>query len=121
STPTVLAIPDNVRHIDRVWYNVSKEPGEVKYRELHYVCPEDFVVRFGTKGDTRQLVSYGDVSFYVSNDRMPSFYTSFNDKDIVCDSFDSDIETTLTSSRAKVYASVVPEFIVDDGHVPDLP
>lgn len=122
SQPTRLVLPERTRHLKKLWYNVSDEAGKVKNREIKYVCPEDFICRFGTPGDTRQLVTTPEgISFYVFNDRMPSFYTSFDDRVLYLDSFDSSVETTLTSSRAVAFANVLPELIVEDEHVPDLP
>lgn len=122
ANPTMLTLPDSVRFTKGVWYNTSTESGKVRRHQLCYLCPEDFLRRCGTYGSDRLLVTAAEgMSFYVDQNRMPSVYTSFNDKDIYCDSYDQDIETTLTSARASALVSIIPELILEDDFTPDLP
>lgn len=120
--PTLLTLPDNVRFLHTLWYNSSTETGVTRNRELIYMEPDDFLRTRGVYAADRQLVTTPEgVSFYVDTKRMPAVFTSFNDKDLYCDAFDSSIESTLTSSRASARVTIIPELIVADDHIPDLP
>ncbi len=123
SQPTKFTLPSNLRHLLNVWYNVASG-GDVSRRELKYVEPADFLNRYGSGSAAtgKQLVTLPtQIQFYVRNDKMPSFYTSFDDKTIHCDAYDSAQETTLTSARVSAFALTNPVFTVADTFVPLLP
>jgi hypothetical protein len=51
----------------------------------------------------------------------PSFWTSFDDDYIVCDSYDAQVDDTLQSSKTQVLAYMEPLWVHNDTAVPDLP
>lgn len=121
--PTSFAIPSGLRHLRNVWYNVH-ESGGVARRELKYFEPTDFLTRFGSGGPqaNKQLVTLpGQIQFYVRNDMMPHYYTSFDGVSLVCDSFDSAVESTLQAVKISAYGVGTPAFTVQDDFVPKLP
>ena len=61
------------------------------------------------------------VELLIVNDKNPEYFTSFNDKDVVFDSYDSDINETLVASKTQAVGYVIPTFELTDTHVPDLP
>lgn len=120
--PTKFVIPTGLRRLTKLWYNVSTT--SVSRRELCYVEPEDFLSRLAS-GDTaanKMLVTDGSqLQFYVRNDRMPSLYTTFDDRAVWCDAYDAAVETTLQSSKISAWGVVIPSLVVADDTVPDLP
>lgn len=123
TTPTQFTIPENVKYIVDLKYNIS-EVGSWKPRDLEYLEPQDFLSRFGN-GETNSdmtLVSYGSlVKFFVNEQRWPQFWTSFDDSVIVMDAFNSNFESTLTSARIGAWGIVIPEFTISDSFVPLIP
>ena len=61
------------------------------------------------------------ITFTIRNDQSPTYYTSFNDVDLIFDSYDSAIDDTLQQSKIQVYAYVIPIWVHEDNAYPDLP
>jgi len=121
--PTTFTIPSGLRHLTKVWYNVSTDGG-MERRELKFIDPETFLSTYvaGAAGADKLLVNEGtQLQFYIRTDRMPSVYTSFDDKRIYCDSIDLSIDTTLVTSKISGYGVVIPVFDIDNGFTPVLP
>lgn len=120
--PTSFAIQGSVKFIHYVAYNVADDGSDAEYRNLKYLEPVEFLRKYNVPGDDRLLVNIDDkVSFYVGTNKQPEWFTSFGDDDIVCDSYDSDIDSTLTSTKVNVYANTIPDFEVEDSFTPDIP
>lgn len=119
--PTRVKIPDSVKRVTYLSYDVSSSILNPEYRELHYLDPIDFVKRFNQGGDDRQLVLVDSFKFYVHTNRQPEYWTSFDDELIHLDAFDSAVDSTIISNKLAVYGTVIPEFTVEDAFIPDLP
>lgn len=122
-SPTSYTIPDDVKLIERITYNVSETGGYTK-RELCYVEPETFLERCQASEDSadHQVVTLGNkVKFYVATNRWPSIWTSFDDTTVVMDAVHLDFETTLTTTKISGYGIVIPAFTVSDEFEPPLP
>lgn len=122
SAPTKLIMPEDLTNLLNLWYNIS-ESGYEK-RELCWVEPDEFVRMFGDVSSTTNqlLISAGNnIQFYVKTNEMPRYWTTFDDENIFCNAYDSDIESTLTGSRVLAHGVTVPTFTVSDNFVPDLP
>ncbi|MDY0087121.1 MAG: hypothetical protein RBS78_00985 [Coriobacteriia bacterium] len=120
--PTRFDAPQGLRKLSNLWYNVS-ESG-VSRRELKYVDPVEFLNRLasGDAESNKVLTTYGtQLQFYVRNDRMPTFYTTFDDRRVFLDSYDASVEATVQGNRVSAWGVVIPDFVVEDGHTPDLP
>ena len=51
---------------------------------------------------------------------MPDYYTSFDDRYLCFDSYDSSIDTTLQTSKTMVLGVKLPSFTMVDGATPDM-
>jgi hypothetical protein len=60
------------------------------------------------------------ISLAIFNDRMPTYYTSFDDLHVVLNAYDAAIDTTLQESKTMAYGTVYPTFTIADNFVPDL-
>ena len=102
SSPTQFSIDSSTRSIDWLRYNTATDGSEYNPRNLTYIEPEEFVLRFsgGIDSTTHTLVTVGSkIRFYAANNRMPEYWTSFDDETIYMDAYDSDVESTLTTAR----------------------
>ena len=101
-------------------YNIDEVTG-TNYREVKFIEPGDFVTR---NVDTSNTLIVPDVQagteLIIRNDRMPSFYTSFDDEHIVMDAYKSSVESTLQNSKTQAYGVVYPTFTISDTFTPDL-
>jgi len=120
SYPTHLSLPDTVRRMDTFWYNVSTDGG-VEFRELKWIDPERFLKLHVESTDTTQISDKNSGSIYlVRNDKMPDYWTSFDNYYIVLDSHDSTVDTTVQASKSRVLGSIFPSFTISDSFIPDL-
>lgn len=124
--PTHMSVPENVKELCFVNYNVVKS-GEtrLKYRPIRYVDNESFLRRcngLNTDSDNVDIiVDPTGVQLAIRNDIHPSCFTSFDDETLVFDSYDSSVDSTLQASKVQAMAYVTPDWSQIDSFVPDLP
>lgn len=122
--PTHVTMKDEVSHIWEVEYNISKDNNTV-YELVRYVEPDLFLRKANTllttSVNTLSVVDASGAEFFVRNDAAPTYYTSFNDRELVFNSFDEDKGNTLLSGSLRVRGKIKPKFILDDTYIPDLP
>jgi len=122
--PTHLTLPSNISIIKRFWYNKSTT-GEKDYDEIHYMDPLDFLSKLnhrnsGSSSITTSLSLTDSTPLLVFNDRMPIYYTSFDNEHIVCDAYDSTVDTTLQSSKTQGYGELIPTVTRSDSFIFDM-
>lgn len=123
--PTYFQIPDNVKFIERLDYDVSTTSGTTTFRTLTWYHPTEFLDIAMTKNvndTTHQLMLdiNNNTTLVIRNNAMPNRFTSFDDKHIVCDSFDSAEESTLQTSKTRAYVVKVPVFTLSDTFIPEI-
>jgi len=105
---------------------VSEKVGGVEYKRLTYLEPDAF---FGLSDKRDSLASnvvqvndvQADSILLIRNDVMPEYYTSFDDENIVLDSYKSTIDSTLTSAKTRAYGIKYPTFdSFTDTFTPDI-
>jgi len=124
SKPTVMGIPTNSSRIDYVGYSEQRDVLDtVSYRRTPYMYPDEFIAYTNSRNpnnDNVTVVNDGSV-YYIYNDQPPSYYTSFDDKNLVFDSYCSELNTTLTSINSQIIYYKEPLWEISDSFVPDLP
>jgi hypothetical protein len=123
-----MSLIDDVKKIDFVRYNVAKaSDGERrKFIDIRWLEVDDFLRRLNaldnTKGNIVTVIDpASNIPLAIRNDLAPTYYTSFDDTNIVFDSFDSAVDSTLQKSKTQVYGYVYPEWQMRDDFIPDLP
>lgn len=124
--PNYLKVPNSVGAISFIMYNRRKDGDTRKYwSEMKYLYPDEFILKLMNRNsdDTSitQVVDFDGVSMNIKNDTPPTYYTSFDDEYVIFDSWDSDVETTVTGAMTQVHYSSIPGWTVEDGFIPDLP
>ena len=124
--PTHFSFPTRVKNIEFLDYNISEAVGGVDYKRLIYLEPDDFF----SLSDSRNSLSdnikqvedvQADSTLLIRNDVMPSYYTSFDDENVVLDSYKSTVEATLASAKTRSYGVKIPTFSsATDTFVPDI-
>ena len=120
--PTVFIINDNLEQISLFkYYDKSND----RYVDLQWMEPAQFVDmclnRNPNKENVQNVVEpISGIKYNVYNDRCPQYYTSFNDKEFICDAFNSADSQTLLEQYTVVYGFVQPEFKLEDSFIPDL-
>lgn len=125
SLPTILTLPSNVEELAWLKYNKKKSTDvNDRYEDVKYLIPKDFVdlcSRRNSSETTVDQIIVGGVSLNVLNNVAPTYYTSFDNDNIICDSYDSAVDSTLQSSKTQAYGKRLPVFTLTDSFIPDLP
>lgn len=126
SRPTHMKLQDGIKELCFINYNKVKN-GETRkrYEEIEYLQPDHFLHKTNQRNnddsDTVAVTDTGGIEILIKNDVPPQYYTSFDDKYLVFDSYDSAVESTLQESKIQAMAYVMPEWNSSDTFIPDLP
>jgi hypothetical protein len=125
--PNYLRIPDNVDHIpDTFEYNKSDDsPIKQEYQDVFWLEPREFLRRIrGLDSSSVDVLVVNDFNgsteLLILNNKMPEVFTSFDDRHLVCDSYDSAIDTTLQASKTRAWAKVIPTVTISDTFTFDI-
>lgn len=121
SKPTHFVYPDNTNSITLVEYDTSSD-SSFAYSTIGFLPPQEFILRTRKASDSYDLVTepVSGTKLRIRNDRMPYYYTTFDDKYIVMDSYDSTVDTILQASKTRAMGVKVPSFSIADDFVPDI-
>lgn len=124
--PTHMALPENVKELLSLNYDKSRAVGGRKeYQGVRWVEPDDFLRLSNMENSNNpQVITVVDpsgIELFIRNDRAPSKFTSFDNKTLVFDSFDSSIEQSLQESKVQARAEVYPGWRHEDDFIPDIP
>ena len=122
--PTLMTLPTTVLSLDWVKYNnqLSTETAP-DWQPVSFLPIKDMIDRMyslDTDESNIQTMTHGDRTFIIWNDRMPTYYTSFNDETLIFDAYDVSEESTLQSSNTQCFGEVYSEFTFSDTYIPDL-
>lgn len=119
--PTHFKYPDNVNNVVSVWYDTSSD-GSFEYSVVEYLQPLDFLHYIDNVQDDYQSVVdvNGGTTLRIANNKQPEYYTSFDDTNIVMDSWDSSVDSTLQTSKSRAFGTTYPTFTLSDSFVPDI-
>ena len=124
--PTHVRLPDNVKELISLNYNKHRF-GETRrmYQPVKYICPDDFLRRSNGRNNLNFnadiVIDPSGVDLIIPNNTAPSYFTSFNDTDLVFDSYDAAVDDTIQASKIQARAYVMPAWEHLDTHIPDLP
>ncbi len=126
SKPVYMDLPENVQEVEWVKYNVrTTTDTKDRYIPIKYKTPEDFLTLVEARAsDADNVVVVADdsgASLNILDDTPPTYYTSFNDVDLVFDSYDAAVNSTLVNTKSQCFGKRTPVFTIDDNFVPDLP
>lgn len=124
--PTHVKVPDNVKELGIVNYDTRKTGVTRKqYTEVEFVPSDDFLRKTNNRNsddtNTRVIVDDSGIELLIKSNQAPSFYTTFNDVDIVFDSYDSTVDATIQESKIQAQGYIMPVLELVDSAVPDLP
>lgn len=126
SKPTHMSMTTDIRNIDWIKYNKIKSGGTKDiYLPVKYLEQEEFLKllnsRDSSASTTKKVTDDSSLVFLIRNDTAPTYWTSFDDENIIFDSYDSAVDTTLQMSKTQVYGQKEPTWTHTDNTTPDLP
>lgn len=125
--PTHLQIPENMKELVFFKYEKHKtgSASDIIMQDVRYKYPDDFLRyisnRLTSNPNVEVITDLSGTKLLILNNVAPQYWTSFDDRYIVCDSFDRTLDDTLKKSKTQCLAYLDPEFFLLDDFVPDLP
>lgn len=124
--PTHMYVPDNVKRMSFINYNIAGE-GETrkKYQPVHWREPDEFLQLTNQQNSDSDnvdvIVDDSGVELLIRNNTHPTFYTSFDDKALIFNAYNKAVDDTLQNDKTQAQAYVIPSWSTTDTFVPDLP
>jgi hypothetical protein len=124
--PTHMLIGTELKEIEWVKYNKQRS-GETKrrYEYIEYKEPWDFVDFVSNRNNDNAnidiITDTGGTELLIRNDKQPEFWTSFDQVNLVMDSYDNTVDSTLQQSKVQVYGPKSTTFTLEDAFIPDVP
>lgn len=130
STPTMMTVPDDVNSIEWIKYNrETASATDIAMTAITPLALDEFMDRMHRLAESATNVETytydpggGTVTFLVENDKGPEYYTTFNDRTLVFDSYDAAVDTDLylRASNSLGYGKKVITFTMSDTFEFDL-
>lgn len=116
---------NSITEIKELRYNVSETAGELSYKLIDFIPPNEFIQKIVKRDTTASEVIIvtdptSGISLPILNNKMPDYYTSFDDRYLCFDSYDSTIDSTLQTSKTMVFGIKIPSFTMSNSAVPDM-
>jgi len=122
--PNYLRIPDEVTRIDDFKYDRTETDSDdlpvdlIQISTVKWCPPVDFLrmtqARNTEIAEIRTITDFNGVRFHIYQDRAPQFWTSFDDKYVVCDAFNSDVESTLQGNKSQALMKWIEDVVIAD-------
>lgn len=121
--PNYMVIPTNVLEVQQVKYDTSPD-ASYSFTDITYMKPADFLTfvlaNRSTDTNVQVVTDYGGVTLLIRNDKMPQFYTSFDNVHLVFDSYDASIDSTLQAVKTLCYFKTEAVWSATDSFTPNL-
>lgn len=118
--PNFMRYGTEVRSIEWIKYRDAED----RFRDIRYVCPEDFfleTLQITDNIDNVQLVTdLSGVSFYIKTNRDPEYYTTLDDNLLIFNSYNSSVDSTLQGSKTFAWGIREQVWEADDGFIPPI-
>lgn len=122
--PVLMTRPSNVSSIEWIKYNVRTATDLTdRYDYVTPVSLSQFLEMqdsLSTADTSVGTMVVNSITFAFKNNVRPCFCTIVEDVNIIFDSYDSGVETTLQTSKTKCSGLTLPTFALIDATIPDL-
>lgn len=121
--PVLMFRPDNVSRIEWIKYDISEPSEDANYAYVTILPLDQFMDMINYLNTDENYVNVYQIdgrTFAYRNDKHPSYCTIYRDYQILFDSYDSTIDTTLQESKTLCFGRTRPAFLMEDSFVPDL-
>lgn len=124
NVPNILILPDNVKQVKWVKYLDESGTGTGSYyHDLVFMSPEDFLFRTTKSSgntDNYENIDINGTIFQIVTNKAPRFWTTFDNRTMVFDSYMKDLETTLKAKNTMAWGEILPGFELEDDFIPQL-
>lgn len=121
--PVTMFRPENISRIEWLKYNISDIPTEINYAYVTITPLDQFLDMVNQLDEYETYVDSFELdgrTFKYRTDKAPTYCTIYKDYQLIFDSFDVSIDTTLQESKTLAYGLSIPTFQMEDNFIPDL-
>lgn len=123
--PTHFSTTDSLKELTSVYYNKS-QTSQVEYLPVKYFDPDQFLRYTNSRNtlDTTNVMIVTDpsgIQLNIAKNYAPTCYTSFDDVQLVFDSFNQQVEAWLDQTKFQMYGYIIPDWVDSDTAIVDLP
>lgn len=121
--PTYMKIPVPVKNVTMLKYDCKENINDtkVRYKDIPYKDPHTFINNVLSRDSTSiniiQVQDPSGVTLLIDKTKNPSYYTSFDGRTLIFDSYKDSIEATLQKTKTLIYGFNEPDFIMEDSAV----
>jgi hypothetical protein len=124
--PTHMTLEEEVKELSFINYDTSKAGNTSKnYTRLRWLEPDDFLrvvnARRSDNENVDTIIDPSGIELFIYTNAPPQYYTSFDDTQVVFDSYDSLVETAMQGAKVQATGYIIPSWITEDDFIPDLP
>lgn len=126
--PVLMTAPSTTTRIDWIKYD-NREDGDTRafYKPVTYLPFPEFIEMMSgyvedTTGTAQMSFTQNGETFEVvyRTDKHPTYYTTTDDHQIIFDSLDISLDTTLQKSKTMAFGQTFPVWTMEDSFTPPL-
>lgn len=127
SHPNYFQIPDGIEDIEVLRYNTKEDAADADdFTEITFIeDPHEFLAlcmgRTSTDTNVETITDFGGADLLIRNDKVPSYWTSFDDTYIIFDSWLETLDATVPAEKTQIVGIKTPTWTASDAAVPDMP
>lgn len=127
--PCIMYKPEDIMDIDWIKYNTADlDDGNVPFfKTVEYMDLDNFLDRMyniiaNNEDSVQGTLTLGNDSITLlwKDNVSPTYWTSFDDRTIMFDSYDSDVDSTLMKTKSLGYGESALGFSMSDSFIPQL-
>lgn len=122
---TSMKLPPNVQSVSDLRYDVREDvDGLPNYKSITYQDPETFVskqLNLTEETNAEEITLPSGTVIKVRNDKGPQYWTTFDQKTIYFDSYDSSVDSSLQPTKTSCLGTQYSELVISDNTIIDLP
>jgi len=124
--PTHMYVKESIKELVFINYDCRKTVDDrSSFKKMQWREPDEFLQIINAYNEFNDNVDKvqdsSGIDLFIMNDRAPTVYTSFDDRTLVFNAYNSNREANLESTFIQAMAYVMPHWIPADDHIPDLP
>lgn len=118
SRPTKLNLPTNTVGVSDLKYRRLDASGKKVWGDVKYLTPNEFLhfvqSRDNTATNIQTTLTEDNVELFIRRDQAPQYWTSFDERYIYCDAFDSTQDSTLQEIKTLCTLEKAAVFVASD-------
>jgi hypothetical protein len=125
-SPCHMRIPEEFHSVEWIKYDRRLNIDDAQaFTDVTYLYPKDFMDMvnqrlIGATNVTTSLDPSG-VLIHVLDNQAPTYYTLFDDRHLVFDSYNASVEATLHQAKTQAYGQTTNKLVIADATVITLP